>query len=351
MSHDNPRNFTVRFLESALRRIEATAKPFYGGRVSTGEAIRRLAEERLDAIESDIPQEHTREALLRILRAWRAGEILKLADLQLLAQSANSAYQRCRKAFVSRELLIANVSAFRDAVRLVTRGKAKGIEPGERYFLGNLASSEHLDAKTLAEYVDQWIALLPDSPGPGQAEFASRNLLTYLRDEKLSDEMQLAKTLGPHLPGLLQVAIRGYWYSDRSALIEPTKGPEAWPKHLSPVQQGPISLSALVGEHSASLALESSVHHSVITANSFVEVEDLAEVTRLAAAGQEVRGEVFQWGKLLEAPPRFMLTTERAVWHFEADDFASLAQALESLFREPLVASLVERLRYVYGRI
>ena len=57
MKTDSLRNFTVRFLESALRRVESTAKPFYGGRLSTGEAIRRLAEERLDEIESSSPGE------------------------------------------------------------------------------------------------------------------------------------------------------------------------------------------------------------------------------------------------------------------------------------------------------
>lgn len=236
-------------------------------------------------------------------------------------------------------------------MQLATRGKAKAIEPPERYFLGNLATSEPIDAKTLPDFVERWIALLPDAPTPIQAEFASRNLLTYLRDEKVPDETQVTKTLGPHLAGLLQVAIRGYWYSDRAALVEPTKAPDAWPKHMSPVRQGPISLSALVREHGASLAVDSSAHHSVITANSFVEVEDLAEVTRLAAAGQEARGEAFQWGRLSDSPKRFMLTTERAVWHFEPDDFAALAQGLDSLFREPSMAALVERLRFVYGRI
>ena len=63
MKSDSLRNFTVRFLESALRRVDSTAKPFYGGRLSTGEAIRRLAEERLEEIESSGPRrERTRGA-------------------------------------------------------------------------------------------------------------------------------------------------------------------------------------------------------------------------------------------------------------------------------------------------
>ena len=33
MKTDNLRNFTVRFPESALQRVESTAKPFYGGRL------------------------------------------------------------------------------------------------------------------------------------------------------------------------------------------------------------------------------------------------------------------------------------------------------------------------------
>jgi hypothetical protein len=73
MKTDSLRNFTVRFLESALRRVESTAKPFYGGRLSTGEAIRRLAEERLNEIENSSPGESARDALLRMVGAWRSG--------------------------------------------------------------------------------------------------------------------------------------------------------------------------------------------------------------------------------------------------------------------------------------
>lgn len=351
MTKDRLRNFTVRFLESALSRVETVAKPFYGGRLSTGEAIRRLAEERLEQLESDSPREQTRDALLRIFRTWRAGQPLALADLQLLANCANTAYQRCRKDFISRDLLVANVSAFGDAVRLAARGKVKGIDTHDRYYLRNLESSEEVDAKTLVDFVDKWIALLPDAPSPAQAEFASRNLPTYLRAEKFSDETQLAMTLGPYTSALLQVAIRGYWYSERAKLIEPGDVADAWPKRAGPVRQGPFSLSAWAQEEGASLAVDSSVHHSVITANSFVEIEDLIEVTRLAVAGHEVRGAAFQWGKLVEKPTRYMLTTERAVWFFDGEDFAALAKALDSLFREPSMAALVERLRYVYGRI
>ena len=52
-----------------------------------------------------------------------------------------------------------------------------------------------------------------------------------------------------------------------------------------------------------------------------------------------------------EKPKSFMLSTDRAWWRLDAKDFASFAQCLDSLFREPSMAALVERLRYVYGRI
>jgi len=353
MKSDNLRNFTVRFLESALHRVETTAKPFYGGRLSTGEAIRRLAEERLNAIENEAPRERTRDALVRILRAWRSGHILSLGDLRFLSEAANTAYQRCRRQFVSRELLVANVSAFREAFLLAKRGQpGKVMGPEERYFLGNLTtSSGNIEARTLPDSIDRWIELLDELPSSLQGEFASRNLLTYLRDEEFSDESRLSKTLGPYIGALLQLAIRGYWISERSALIESSKEPLAWPKQVNPVQRGRISLSAMVSEHDITLAMDSSAHHSVISANHFVEVEDLAEVTRLAAAGRELGGETFQWLKSPEAPARFMLKTERAVWFFDAKDFASFGQCLEALFRDPSIADFVERLRYDYGRI
>ena len=353
MKSDNLRNFTVRFLESALRRVETTAKPFYGGRLSTGEAIRRLAEERLNAIENEAPRERTRDALLRILRAWRSGHNLSLDDLRFLSEAANTAYQRCRRQFVSRELLVANVSAFREAFRLSKRGQAgKAMGPEERYFLGNLTtSSGNIEAKTLPDSVDKWIELLPELPSSSQGEFASRNLLTYLRDEEFSDESRLSKTLGSYIGALLQLAIRGYWISERSALIESSKEPFAWPKQVNPVQRGRISLSAMVSEHDITLAMDSSAHYSVISASHFVEVEDLAEVTRLAVAGRELGGETFQWLKSPEASAGFMLKTERAVWFFDAKDFASFGECLETLFRDSSIADFVERSRFVYGRI
>ena len=158
MKSDSLRNFTVRFLESALRRVESTAKPFYGGRLSTGEAIRRLAEERLDEIESFGPRDSAPEALLPILAAWRSGQPLVLDDLRFLARSANNAYQRCRQDSVSRDLLVANVSAFRDATRLLPRTKTKESDAMEAYFLGNLRVSADISGKTLADSVDRWIA-------------------------------------------------------------------------------------------------------------------------------------------------------------------------------------------------
>jgi hypothetical protein len=124
MKGDELRNFTVRFLESALDRVETTAKPFYGGRLSTGEAIRRLAEERLKEIESSEAVEQSAEALLRILTDWQSGRVASITDLRFLASSAAAAYGYCQADFVRRDLLIAVMRAFRDAIRAVQNGKA-----------------------------------------------------------------------------------------------------------------------------------------------------------------------------------------------------------------------------------
>ncbi len=353
MKSDNLRNFTVRFLESALRRVESTAKPFYGGRLSTGEAIRRLAEERLDEIESAGPRERADEALLRMVGLWRSGVPLALPDLRLVAEYAHEAYQRSRRAFVSKELLIANVSAFRDAVRLATGGKTKSIEPEERYFLNNLGTSEDIDAKTLTEYVDKWIALLPARPGPGQAEFAGRNLYAYLRDEEFPDESQLAKTLAQYVPALLQVAIRGYWDLQGVPLIDRTQGaPPPTPSRLRrPIRAGNVSLNSWAREEDMGASIELTAQNSAVVVRNLVDLEDLAEITRLAGTGIEVRGGSFEWMIVSEKPKAFVLSTDRAWWRLDAKDFESFAQCLDSLFREPSVAALVERLRYAYGRI
>ena len=353
MKNDSLRNFTVRFLESALRRVESIAKPFYGGRLSTGEAIRRLAEERLHEIESSSPRESIRDALLRIVSAWRSGQTVALSDLQLLAQLANETYQRCRKDFVSKELLTANVAAFRDAVRLATRGKAKRIEPEERYFLANLGSSEEIDAKTLPEYVDRWISHLPDRPSPSEAEFASRNLLAYLRDETFPDEEQSAKTLNVYVPELLQVAIRAYWDKEGTPLIPAgarSAAPSA-PRAATAITVGSIVLRPVVADTSFAASIELTAQNCAVVASNVVQLEDLAEVTRIASTGTDARGSTFAWSIEGDKTKRFVLATERAWWRLSATDFASFAQCLEALYREPSLAALIERLRYVYGHV
>jgi hypothetical protein len=348
---DNLRNFTVRFLESALHRVESTAKPFYGGRLSTGEAIRRLAEERLDEIESSGPRESAHEALLRLVGLWRSGVLLELGDLRFLAESANKTYQRSGRAFVSKELLIANVSAFRDAVRLATGGKAKSIEPEEQYFLRNLGTSKDIDAKTLPEYVDKWIALVSARPSTDQAEFASRNLYAYLRDAGFPDESKLAKTLAQYVPALLQVAVRGYWDLQGTLLIDRKQSPPPAPSRLSPIPAGNVILVPWAREDGMGATIELKAQNCAVVVRNLVDLEDLAEITRLAGGGTEARGGSFEWLLVSEKPKAFMLSTDRAWWRLDAKDFESFAECLDSLFREPSVAALVERLRYAYGRI
>jgi hypothetical protein len=162
MSHDGLRNFTVRFLESALQRVETTAKPFYGGRVSTGEAIRRLAEERFDEIENEEGAEESGDALPRLVSDWQSGTIPSIADLRILALSATETYRRCAADFVSRDLLIADVSAFRDAVKECTQGASAGKSLRGRYSFSDRAGERSaIDSKGLLGSVEQWIAKLP----------------------------------------------------------------------------------------------------------------------------------------------------------------------------------------------
>jgi hypothetical protein len=272
----------------------------------------------------------------------------------LLAQLANKTYQRCRQDFVSRDLLIGNVSAFRDVIRLVTRSKGKGIEPQERYFQGNLLTSEKIDTKTLIEYVDKWIALLSDRPSSMQAEFASRNLWTYLRDEEFSDKSQIAKTLAPYVSDLLQVAIRGNWDSERETLIERTKGSppsDEPPRMLSPTCVGAVTLIPLVHEYGLAASIELTAQNCGVAIRNVVELEDLATVTQLARTGGDARGATFAWRIQGDQSKSYVLSSERAWLRLDPTDFASFAQCLDLLLRQPSMTALVGRLRYVYGRV
>ena len=354
MKGDNLRNFTVRFLDSVLRRVDTTAKTFYGGRLSTGEAIRRLAEERLDEIERSTPRESKKEALLRMLAAWRSGRTLALSDLRFLAESAHDVYQR-HKHFVSRDLLVANVSAFRDAVRLSSRGKNKTIEPDEQYFVGNLGTRPQIAAKTLSEFADRWVAQLGESPDSTQAEFASRNLYAYLRDEEFPDEELLEKTLAQYVPALLQLAIRNHWYEQRSPLIAPPKGPQPFepPRLLSRIKVGRLALAPGLGEYDVSGTILITPSEWGFALRNYVELEELVAVTRLAATGSEnaAQGATFSWRVAQDKPKTYILNVGRTWFTLEPKDFEALRECLEALLREPAVAAVVERLPYVYGRV
>jgi len=354
MKRDGLRNFTVRFLESALERVETTAKPFYGGRLSTGEAIRRLAEERLNEIETKDAVEQGRNALLRVLSDWRSGRVLPIADIRFIADGANAAYRRCRSDFVVRDLVIANVSAFRDAVKRAGHAKGgRGVALESRYYLDNPTTcAGKIEAKTVVAAVDKWIALLPAVVAPVQAEPASRNLSAFLRNEDCPDEAQLGRALQPYLSSLLQLAIRAYWYQERRALLSPgEESPSARPRYMRPIEHGSITIEPLVRDHELTLSLELPGKQSVVSANNLPEVEELRDATRLALAGHDIRGDVFHWSKQLEDPNRFTLSTEHGSWMLEASDVCSIGQALDLLFHEPSIVGVAERGRFVYGRV
>jgi hypothetical protein len=82
-----------------------------------------------------------------------------------------------------------------------------------------------------------------------------------------------------------------------------------------------------------------------------VEMDDLSHVIRLALARDAGAGEVFSCSKEPEEPTRFRLSTERCRWTLETADVVSIAGALDALFREPSIAALLERARFVYGRV
>ena len=347
------RNFSVRFRDTELRRIETTAKPFYGGRMSTGEAIRRLAEERLHEIESKEAREHRSRALLRILDYWRSGRVLPIADLRLIADSANAAYRCCRADFVTKGLVIANVSAFRDAMRRALEvGSGDTDSLASRYCFGDPSlRSAKIGAKSLLESVDKWIAGLPHLVTAPQAESASRNLIGLLRDEDCPDEGQLERSLRPYLPLLLQVAIRAHWYQEHRALVGAEEDSRhTRPANLSPVRHGVITLKPIVRAHELTLAMVLP-NDVTVAMNNFVEVQDLCDITRLALEGQDVGGDAFRWCKQSDKPKQIVLSTERGSFLLKASDLISVAHALDALFREPSIAGLAERGRLIYGRI
>ena len=117
------------------------------------------------------------------------------------------------------------------------------------------------------------------------------------------------------MSALLQRAIRAYRYQEHRPLLAAEEERRSTRlTHLPPVWHGSIGIDPLVLEHQLTLSLELPGKQAIVSANDFVEVEDLRNVTRLVLDEHDIRGEVFQWSKQLEDPKRFVLTTERGSW-------------------------------------
>ena len=345
------RNFTVRMTESGLQRIDARAKPFYGGRLSTGEAIRRLAEERLDQIENQETVEPGRDVLLRILRNWRSGRAIPLEDIQILAIGATAAYRSCQADFVSRDLVISSISALRETVLQSARGQDAANPPLVCNF-DMVAPARKANGSDFPASFDRWIDELPDLVSPAEGELASRNFSAALRHRAWPDEAQLCRALAPHVSALLQLAIRGYWYEKQRPLLAPrNNGQPTPPCQLDRLQEGPISLEATVGEHELWLVMELPDRRAAVLANNVVEAQDLRNVTRLALENCFIRGETFRCFKECAGSEPFLLSTGCCWWRLGGSDLASIAEGLDSLFRDPSIANLAARSQYIYGRV
>ncbi|HJS92156.1 MAG TPA: hypothetical protein VJ738_19475 [Steroidobacteraceae bacterium] len=345
------RNFTVRFREAELQRVESKAKPYFGGRVSTGEAIRRLAEERLDEIEKGKGAETCHDALLRLLGDFRSTRLPSIADLRFLASGATGAYRRCTADFVARDLLIANVRAFRDALWRFPQQASARKSRASRYSLPDENGDAHpIDGKGAPKALDQWIAQLPAWVTRAQAEHASANLAECLRGVDGSHDAQLRSALCPYVGALLQLSIRGYWQVTHRPLLPETDLPAGYRRDLTPIRVGRIAIEGSVGDHAMWLAIELA-NHSGVLANDLIEIEELHCVTRLALERGDVRGEVFRYATACGGAGGFELSTHRARWMIERSDVIAIAEALDELKRKGSIANLIERGAYVYGRI
>jgi len=281
-----------------------------------------------------------RTGLVRVLREWRHARLLNHSDLEFIADCAHSAYLRCQRPFVSKDLLSANVVAFREVVKARMGAKSgRGIEASQRYFVGNL-QTQHGDfgARSLIEYVDKWLDALSDPPSCAQAEFASRNLFSYL-EEELGDSPHLGSVLSPYLPALLQVAVRGYWYAERKPLVEPDPiRTPTFPVFPSAVTVGSVSVSPLVKDNELILSIAFKDRSLSLTANNYVEAEELREIVSRATQGRYFQGESFSLLENVGVKDSVVL-------------FCSRVSQFLSLQEVSALSSLIERLAYVYGRI
>src|ERR1051326_3401846 len=107
--------FSLRFPLALAERLERAKALFGSGELSTGEAARRLLEQRLDQVDTTAARRSARQTLLDCRAKWQGGQELTRGEWTRLADYGYRAYNHValgERRYVDGRLLSANLPGF-----------------------------------------------------------------------------------------------------------------------------------------------------------------------------------------------------------------------------------------------
>jgi hypothetical protein len=243
-------------LREFLERSKQLISNGPGGIVSTSDVAKILLEsakeDRFDhRLEAAELQQKPTDSLWAIRRKWEQHIDLSRPEWIFLAQYIQIACEEVpdNPGSTSPKSIATVLEAFL-AVRQLRTDRGVSLD---RYYLSNLGTvgqasgnDRHLDPEVVPEVVGKWLEKLRG----GSRErpiFAGRNLTVGLRDEELSDVVDLNRCLVPFMPTLFRLAARGHWSREQRPLRQ-RNDRRFVNAVISPVRGDGFSLSFAVGD-------------------------------------------------------------------------------------------------------
>jgi hypothetical protein len=347
------KNFAMRLseqLSQGVQRFKEYVGKYGDEEPSTSDVVRDLLEKGL----RDTPLGFVRdneEVLRDIVKAWRNQQILRREWLVFLSDGAHDAYMLSKRDTVDPNLLRNNLLAFRAVITLRDELQPRGQQDTDHYYLSKLSNA----GETVLDAIDAAIARTDNGMVTRtEAEFRSRNLHVALRDESAAlPEERLHTVIEPFLPGLITLALKGFWYREKRP-IELSESLDLYLQQLRlPVdaqlhKHGDLSLNFLGGHEEFPALLDFGPRHMMLSLN-YVRFSDLAALVKQPGEGDHfvlqrlpIRGE--------DNYEFYERTSGLRIW-FSAREFDDLKELFSNTHSHPVLAEAFAVLDRRYGRV
>jgi hypothetical protein len=286
-----------------------------------------------------------------MLAKGRGGLVWTPMEWQILTDYATQAYRQAMhhgRSVVDRDVLIAVMQAC-EALR--TAASQRAAPPAACASDGVAGDLEEPPGWTTG-----WTTVPPAlTPEMGMA--VCRQLAALVHDVPPEALPQCQARLAAEQATLLQLALRGYWYTTEVSILDApeAEGPPACFPLTSTRTAFGRCLPLLAG-HRLSMVLALTalpLDLALRTAVDWLDLVTLVECTQAAAMAGTVRTPLgtLTWTGSHDGPRLYHLTIERWQLTVSAEDFAGLAALVQQAMAQPDLRLHLERLAFVYGRI